>query len=66
MRIRQCLPLCALATLMFGSVVGCESGQLLNRGDGPSSDHYLFSVEDPIPGDAWNTRGDDEKHSYCL
>lgn len=66
MRLRKCLSLCALAVLMFGSMVGCESGQRLNRSDGPSSDHYLFSVQDPIPGDAWDTRGDDEKHSYCF
>ena len=56
MRLRQCLSLCALAALMFCSIIGCEAGQKLNRSDGPSNDHYLFSVQDPIPGDAWSEK----------
>ncbi len=68
MLLRRYFALCALSALMLGSATGCEAlNQKLNSGPGPSTDHYNFSVQDPIPEDGWNTTDEslDELGCYC-
>jgi len=58
MRMQKCFILCVAVAMTLSSTIGCTS---LNMGSGPSNEHKLFSVQDPVPADGFIADQDQDR-----